>query len=548
MMATSDTRRRGGQVAVAILLCSMACLAPTLVRMSGEEADLTWYYVARLAQIAMLGLLCLRVSRGPAPRPSRVALAGGAMQTVAMGALALVIGHDVGAPSHVMAACVYGAGMALLVIGAVTHVASFGWRTTRWALPLSAAIGHALFLALDLLLPKGALHVPQALAAVAATALALAASSWRARATLDANDKAGLSGTAGAAVSEGQGMRALIAAGMRDADRGSMALYMLCLVVISSLFGACSQAAGTVSGLFEPASTVVTIAGLGVIAILERHAGVRRSIATPTTVIVFVLFAGGLSLIPLTMEHGVPPVTRALVKVAFTCYYCLLWLHAIRRFDGRPRATVVVLAIISGSVIASAMAGRLAVSVAMHLSASTSAVLLAVVTAGTLLLTLSLGAVALAAMRHSAPMGASQVPPGDAQAETRDGAPVASPDDDEKARPDDGDARPTPADETTRTVAALTALLPPIAEDRGLSARETEVIALYAHGRSATYIADELDISPQTVKTHLKRAYAKLDVHSRQDLLDLLYDRSHSDGGACASPGREDAGGEDGRS
>ncbi|MBM6998731.1 helix-turn-helix transcriptional regulator [bacterium] len=547
MMATSDTRGRGGQVAVAILLCSMACLAPILVRMSGEEADLTWYYVARLAQIAMLGLLCLRVARGPAPRPSRVALAGGAMQTVAMGALALVIGHDVGAPSHVMAACVYGAGMALLVIGAVTHVASFGWRTTRWALPLSAAIGHALFLALDLLLPKGALHVPQALAAVAATALALAASSWRARAGQGADDEAGLPGTAGAAVSEGQGMRALIAAGMRDADRGSMALYMLCLVVISSLFGACSQAAGTVSGLFEPASTVVTIVGLGVIAILERHAGVRRSIATPTTVIVFVLFAGGLSLIPLTMEHGVPPVTRALVKVAFTCYYCLLWLHAIRRFDGRPRATVVVLAIISGSVIASAMAGRLTVSVAMHLSASTSAVLLAVVTAGTLLLTLSLGAVALAAMRHSAPMGAPRVPPGDAQAETRDGAPVASSDDDERARPDD-DTRPTPTDETTRTAAALTALLAAIAEDRGLSARETEVIALYAHGRSATYIAAELDISPQTVKTHLKRAYAKLDVHSRQDLLDLLYDHSRGDGGACASPGREDAGGEDGRS
>lgn len=73
------------------------------------------------------------------------------------------------------------------------------------------------------------------------------------------------------------------------------------------------------------------------------------------------------------------------------------------------------------------------------------------------------------------------------------------------------------------------------------------MIALYAHGRSATYIADELDISPQTVKTHLKRAYAKLDVHSRQDLLDLLYDHSRDDG-ACASPGREDAGGEDGRS
>lgn len=56
----------------------------------------------------------------------------------------------------------------------------------------------------------------------------------------------------------------------------------------------------------------------------------------------------------------------------------------------------------------------------------------------------------------------------------------------------------------------------------GLSNRECEVIEEFAAGRSARHIADAFTLSEHTVKTHLRHAYAKMDVHSRQELLDLV--------------------------
>ena len=55
----------------------------------------------------------------------------------------------------------------------------------------------------------------------------------------------------------------------------------------------------------------------------------------------------------------------------------------------------------------------------------------------------------------------------------------------------------------------------------GLTPRETEVLALLAQGRSIPYIRDELIISRETAATHAKHIYAKLGVHSRQELIDL---------------------------
>ena len=56
----------------------------------------------------------------------------------------------------------------------------------------------------------------------------------------------------------------------------------------------------------------------------------------------------------------------------------------------------------------------------------------------------------------------------------------------------------------------------------GLSQRELEVLYLFAQGRSASWIAENLIISKNTVRTHLRAIYSKLDIHSRQDLLDFL--------------------------
>ena len=64
-----------------------------------------------------------------------------------------------------------------------------------------------------------------------------------------------------------------------------------------------------------------------------------------------------------------------------------------------------------------------------------------------------------------------------------------------------------------------------VAQTYQLSPRETEIALLIAQGRSKAYIADALCLSENTVRTHAKNVYAKLDVHSKQELIDLLQNR-----------------------
>ena len=55
-----------------------------------------------------------------------------------------------------------------------------------------------------------------------------------------------------------------------------------------------------------------------------------------------------------------------------------------------------------------------------------------------------------------------------------------------------------------------------------LTPREHEILELLARGRSKAYIADAFFISENTVRGHVKRLYAKLDVHSKQELVDKV--------------------------
>lgn len=61
-----------------------------------------------------------------------------------------------------------------------------------------------------------------------------------------------------------------------------------------------------------------------------------------------------------------------------------------------------------------------------------------------------------------------------------------------------------------------------ICEKFGLSPRERDVCALLGRGRNRQFVADELGISLETAKTHATNVYRKLDVHSQQDLLDVI--------------------------
>lgn len=55
-----------------------------------------------------------------------------------------------------------------------------------------------------------------------------------------------------------------------------------------------------------------------------------------------------------------------------------------------------------------------------------------------------------------------------------------------------------------------------------LTRREADVLSLLVHGRTAEPIAKTLGISPATAKTHIRNVYTKLNVHTQQEVIDLL--------------------------
>ena len=72
---------------------------------------------------------------------------------------------------------------------------------------------------------------------------------------------------------------------------------------------------------------------------------------------------------------------------------------------------------------------------------------------------------------------------------------------------------------------ALRARCQVLARKHGLTSREGEVLELLVRGHSKTRIAETFLISENTVRGHAKHIYAKLGVHSKQELLDVFEKR-----------------------
>lgn len=92
------------------------------------------------------------------------------------------------------------------------------------------------------------------------------------------------------------------------------------------------------------------------------------------------------------------------------------------------------------------------------------------------------------------------------------------------------DAVDEPAEGTRQEGGAWVRRCRAAAEAHGLSVRETEVMIMLAKGRSLPHIQETLHIASGTAHTHARHIYAKLDIHSRQELLDLIESGPAADG------------------
>lgn len=88
---------------------------------------------------------------------------------------------------------------------------------------------------------------------------------------------------------------------------------------------------------------------------------------------------------------------------------------------------------------------------------------------------------------------------------------------DEEPAPEQSDALPT-----------FDQAVDAIGEQYGLTARELEIARLTARGNSSGHIAEVLIISSSTVRFHQQNIYRKLDIHSRQDFINLVAQIMHS--------------------
>ena len=79
---------------------------------------------------------------------------------------------------------------------------------------------------------------------------------------------------------------------------------------------------------------------------------------------------------------------------------------------------------------------------------------------------------------------------------------------------------PVPANSTER--ADTDAVCTRLAEQNGLTPRQADVMRLLVRGVSTQRIAETLGLSDNTVATYRKAIYAALEVHARQELLDLV--------------------------
>lgn len=68
-----------------------------------------------------------------------------------------------------------------------------------------------------------------------------------------------------------------------------------------------------------------------------------------------------------------------------------------------------------------------------------------------------------------------------------------------------------------------------LGDEAQLTEREKEVLVLLARGRGSQSISDELTVSLYTTRAHTRNIYAKLDVHSRQELADRVREYAEED-------------------
>ncbi len=234
------------------------------------------------------------------------------------------------------------------------------------------------------------------------------------------------------------------------------------------------------------------------------YASFRRSVQAGICIAVPLLAAAGLCTVVGVPYAGVAVFYVANVGVEITKYLMLFLMIDVIIKDGAP--ALLCLALLRFAQWGGSALGQAATAVVPSGTGMLVVMLLVLVVA--LLLVLGSFPTGLPRMSGRAPGQAADAAPADGGEDGRPSvpAPPASP------------AAPS-APAGGRDLAAR---VEEAARRYGLSPRETEVLGIWATGRSAAYVEKALFISQNTVKTHLNHIYSKTGTANRDELLELL--------------------------
>ncbi|WP_227114506.1 helix-turn-helix transcriptional regulator [Eggerthella sinensis] len=467
------------ELAVAALF---ACFLSTslFVRHDGADALVLTHYTSRIVEIASCFLIAF-VARGSRINPFRLFQAGACslVAYLALQGCERVLPPNLFAGQAVLLDSFAGVFNGILVASMVLLFArAFSALPSRHAIvliPLSWACSHLIFLGSRLLPPSLVSPIELALLIFSSAGLYLVL-----RQLVPVPAFKGV-------VAPRKENLALVPL-LKSSRYFSLYFGMLVFPFFYGLMAQICADAGVSSGLFDVATEVV---GIAILALLAASAPLQRKgvDAEGSFVIILPVFATALLFLPLFWDREVF-VSGFIMKCGFLIYTSLMWMQLQRLTSKAPDKSFFFFGIALGLYHLALMVGRLfayALNAFTVLSDQTiaSAALVAI-----WLLSMAALVMLLAHRRRK------ETPPASAPETSFDSA------------------------------YAL------FAREHGLSERETLITREFSRGRTVAHIADELVVSQETVKTHLKRAYAKTGCHNRQDLIDLIEAVEHRSIGA----------------
>lgn len=367
-------------------------------------------------------------------------------------------------PLGVLSGIANGASVALLVLLFARGLSSLDLRVATVIVPASLGCAHGLFLLVGLL-PSGMLPWMKP---ILLTSAALGLARWMRPVPVE---------------NAGSGVGSIAVSGRREHPPLTRLTLWLGMVVFPLLYGFMAQicAAAQISlGLFDLSTELVDIGCMGILALgaLRRYAPFDAEAAFA---VILSVFATAFLFLPVFWDNEVF-VAGFIMKCGFGVYTAMLWVALLRVAAGDLTRCLgvfgIALAIYHGALMVGRLVAHALTTYGVLSYRTVSFAALAVVWL------LSMAALVVLAVNRRSRVAAEKA--------------VAH--------------RPRGYDEAFEAFAAAS----------GLSQREQAVCHAYARGRTVDYIAHDLQVSQETIKTHLKRAYAKTDCHSRQDLLDCI--------------------------